>query len=177
MLVKVIIIDIFLSVTWQFERGRSSWWTWNWSDIRPSLTDLLLFDSVFLAEDEIFLSCQFLKSPAPSSSDTTWARFNAFLTFTADFLRRDAITGSRKQVFMPEVKGHRKWPPFSCRKPLLGAARENNQTTVDVNAPEFSVWIKARARARNRPRNNPTTKPQATSSWSHGGSAAHFQTP
>ncbi len=59
------------------------------------------------------LSCQKSSesyTPTASSSDTKWAKLYFFLTFTVNFLCREAITGSRKQVFMPEVKGHRKWP-------------------------------------------------------------------
>lgn len=44
-----------------------------------------------------------------SLSDTKWARLCIFLTFMENFLCRKAITGSRKHVFMPEAKGHRKW--------------------------------------------------------------------
>lgn len=46
-----------------------------------------------------------------------------FLTFMANVLCSEAITGRRKQVFVLEVKGHRKWP-LSGRKKLEGAVRK-----------------------------------------------------
>lgn len=47
-----------------------------------------------------------------------------------NFLCRQAITGSRKQVFAPEVKGHRKTGPFSPQEVAGGSGCGNNQPRV-----------------------------------------------